>query len=208
METQAIKIPFKTQLRIAFIGGFIVWIISPIVLLSLLFNRGAKAWSLFGDDNSVDNSQETVINNYYGNAPQELAELADGIAEDYQVPPDLFFALLQAESAWNPRATSPKGARGLGQVMPATARQKCNITDPDDLYDPETNLHCSARILRAEIVYWSRRYEDIEDIIVHVLGSYNAGRQAVLERDAVNSFGETRRYIARIMHTMSQNGGE
>ena len=97
----------------------------------------------------------------------------------------LFRSLIQAESAFNPNAISPKGAIGLGQLMPGTARQLG--VDPHDI---EQNLDGAARYFLAQL----SRFGSVE----LALAAYNAGPHRVEEYGGVPPFQETRNYIARI----------
>ncbi|WP_241479101.1 lytic transglycosylase domain-containing protein [Leisingera sp. ANG-M1] len=97
----------------------------------------------------------------------------------------LFRSLIQAESAFNPKAISPKGAIGLGQLMPGTARQLG--VDP---YDIEQNLDGAARYFLAQL----SRFGSVE----LALAAYNAGPHRIEEYSGVPPFRETRNYIARI----------
>ncbi|MEO3415906.1 lytic transglycosylase domain-containing protein [Roseovarius sp. CAU 1744] len=97
----------------------------------------------------------------------------------------LFRALIEAESAYRPTATSPKGAYGLGQLMPATARQL-----GVDRTDMAQNLDGAARYLLTQLA-------DFQDIDL-ALAAYNAGPHRVREYGGVPPYRETRDYIARI----------
>jgi hypothetical protein len=119
--------------------------------------------------------------------------MARETAKKYGIYEELFLALITQESAWNPQAESPKGARGLGQVMPFNAA-KCDMTE-EDLWIPQCNLTCSAIILSEALNYW-------KGAIDHALAEYNAGRDAVKNRNALTEFKETRRYVARIRSIM------
>ncbi len=68
--------------------------------------------------------------------------------------PDLLFAIVAVESGFNPRAVSPRGARGLGQLLFGTARavDPERIRRPGDLFEPARNLDATARLLRALLV--------------------------------------------------------
>ena len=98
----------------------------------------------------------------------------------------LFVELIRAESAFDPRAVSPKGAQGLGQLMPATARE-LGVADP---FDPEENLDGAARYLGAQLA----RFGDVR----LALAAYNAGPHRVVEHGGVPPFRETRAYVAKI----------
>ena len=98
----------------------------------------------------------------------------------------LFTELVRAESAFDPRAISPKGAQGLGQLMPATAR-RLGVTDP---WDPIQNLDGAVRYLCAQL----ERFGDAR----LALAAYNAGPHRVVQYDGIPPYRETRAYVARI----------
>lgn len=81
-------------------------------------------------------------------ARSELVTLARRAARREEIDPALLTALIEVESSWNPEAVSPKGARGLTQLMPETARREFGLEDPDKLFDPETNLRLGTAHLR------------------------------------------------------------
>ena len=112
-------------------------------------------------------------------------------ADDWQV---LFRALVEAESSYNPTAVSPKGAYGLGQLMPDTARGLG--VDPRD---PSQNLDGAARYLLAQLA----TFKDID----LALAAYNAGPHRVVEYSGIPPFTETRDYIARIHGIRSRLAG-
>lgn len=109
-------------------------------------------------------------------------------ADDWQI---LFCALVEAESSYNPTAVSPKGAYGLGQLMPDTARALG--VDPRD---PSQNLDGAARYLLAQL----GTFKDIN----LALAAYNAGPHRVVEYSGIPPFAETRDYIARIHRIRSR----
>lgn len=98
----------------------------------------------------------------------------------------LVVALVAVESGWDPRAVSRAGARGLGQLMPATAAGL--RVDPDD---PEANLHGTVVHLAALL----RRYGDAP----RALAGYNAGSGAVDRYGGIPPFRETRLYVRRVL---------
>ena len=106
----------------------------------------------------------------------------------------LFQALVEAESSYNPTAVSPKGAYGLGQLMPDTARALG--VDP---HDPSQNLDGAARYLLAQLA----TFKDIN----LALAAYNAGPHRVVEYSGIPPFTETRDYIARIHRIRSRLAG-
>lgn len=112
-------------------------------------------------------------------------------ANEWQV---LFRALVEAESSYNPTAVSPKGAYGLGQLMPDTARGL-----GVDARDPSQNLDGAARYLLAQL----GTFKDID----LALAAYNAGPHRVVEYSGIPPFTETRDYIARIHRIRSRLAG-
>ncbi len=97
----------------------------------------------------------------------------------------LLRALIQTESAFNPNARSPKGAIGLGQLMPGTAKQLG--VDPHDMHQ---NLDGAARYFLAQL----SKFGSIE----LALAAYNAGPHRIEQYSGVPPFQETRNYITRI----------
>ncbi|QBF31670.1 lytic transglycosylase domain-containing protein [Thalassococcus sp. S3] len=108
--------------------------------------------------------------------------MARDAARRHGVPEDLFLRLVQQESNWNPKALSHKGAIGLAQLMPGTAR-KLRV-DPNDPYE---NLDGGAR-------YLSMQYRTFGSWRL-ALAAYNAGPGAVKKHGGIPPFKETRNYV-------------
>ena len=119
---------------------------------------------------------------------QRLTPAIQQVAVAYQLEPALLHAVISAESSYNPQARSPKGARGLMQLMPDTAR-RFGVSDPDD---PTENLHGGARYLR-----WLL---DLFTDLRLALAAYNAGEGAVQRYgNAIPPYPETRTYVQRVL---------
>jgi soluble lytic murein transglycosylase-like protein len=104
------------------------------------------------------------------------------------IRPDLVRAVVQVESAYNARATSPKGAMGLMQLMPATAR-RFGVRNP---YNPTENVRAGVAYLRQLL----DRYDNNEEL---ALAAYNAGPGAVDKYgETVPPYRETRNYVTKI----------
>jgi hypothetical protein len=112
--------------------------------------------------------------------------IIDTVAARHGVDATLVRAVIQVESAYERRARSPKGAMGLMQLMPATARQY-SVADP---YDPESNIEAGTRHLKSLM-------ERLP--LTLAIAAYNAGEAAVQRFRAVPPYPETRQYVARVL---------
>jgi soluble lytic murein transglycosylase-like protein len=122
-------------------------------------------------------------------ATQPYAPQVEEAARRHEVEPALLHAVITAESAYNPRAVSPKGAAGLMQLMPATARR----LGVDNVYDPDQNIQGGARYLKELL----QRFDN--DLSL-TLAAYNAGEQAVARYgNRVPPYRETRGYVAKVL---------
>lgn len=117
-------------------------------------------------------------------------ELAESAAHKYALPGAFVAGVMRTESNFNAAAISPKGAIGLMQLMPATARELG--VDPKK---PGENADAGARYLRDLLA----RYEDRPDQVVLALAAYNAGPAAVDRYHGVPPYRETREYILRVL---------
>jgi hypothetical protein len=109
-------------------------------------------------------------------------------AKRHELDPALLAAVAQVESAFDPRAVSPKGARGLLQLMPETAAR----FGVGDVFDAEENVDGGARYLR----WLLERYGGREDL---ALAGYNAGEGAVDRHSGIPPYGETRQYVRQVL---------
>jgi len=109
-------------------------------------------------------------------------------AKEYGVDEDLIRAVIQVESANNPNALSYKGAMGLMQLMPQTAKM-LGVTDA---WDPEQNI-------RGGVKYLSQLSDTFDGDIVKMLAGYNAGPGRVVQYDGVPPFAETQNYVKKIL---------
>jgi soluble lytic murein transglycosylase-like protein len=114
------------------------------------------------------------------------SEIIDLVAAEQDVPVKLVRAVIQVESAYNVRARSPKGAMGLMQLMPATAKQYA-VADP---YDPASNIEAGIKHLKSLL----QRLP-----VALALAAYNAGEAAVQRFDGIPPYPETRNYVSRIL---------
>jgi Transglycosylase SLT domain len=118
-----------------------------------------------------------------------LNQVVDAASASYHLDPDLVNSVIHAESGFKSHAVSPKGARGLMQLMPGTASQ----LGVNDAFDPKDNVTGGSRYLRELL-------ERYNFDLVKALAAYNAGPQRVEQYQGVPPFRETRAYVARIVH--------
>jgi len=117
------------------------------------------------------------------------------VALRHGISPLLVAAIIEAESEFNPRAVSRKGARGLMQLMPATASSLA----VHDSFDPYENIDGGVRHLR-------RLLDRFHGNIPLAVAAYNAGEQTVINYHGVPPYRETRRYVAKILRRINYRG--
>ena len=115
-------------------------------------------------------------------------EIIAAMSQAHGVDPMLVRALIQVESNYRPRAKSNKGAMGLMQLMPSTARQY-NLRNP---YDPTANIGAGVKHLKGLI-------DRMDGAIDMALAAYNAGEGAVKKFKGIPPYRETRNYVSRIL---------
>lgn len=125
---------------------------------------------------------------------RELDRIIEESAQRHGVDPNLVRALIKVESNFDARAVSPKGAMGLMQLMPGTART-LNVRNP---FDPQQNVDAGVRHLK-------RLLNDFNGDVKLSLAAYNAGAGAVARSNGVPRNAETRNYVKRIT-TLYGNG--
>jgi len=118
----------------------------------------------------------------------DIDSVIDALAVRHGVSPRLVRAVIEAESGWNPRAVSRKGAAGLMQLMPGTARGH-GVTDP---FDPEQNLDAGVAELGAQLRAYSGE-------LSLALAAYNAGGRAVARHGGIPPYRETIEYVRHVL---------
>ncbi len=116
------------------------------------------------------------------------AEIISSVSEAEGVNPMLVRALIQVESGYRPTARSRKGAMGLMQLMPSTAREY-NVRNP---FEPKANIEAGIKHLKTLIDRFGSSVE-------LALAAYNAGPGAVEKFNGVPPYRETRNYVTRIL---------
>lgn len=121
--------------------------------------------------------------------PPALAAWVSTAAQEHALDPALLHAVISVESGFNPRAQSPKGAQGLMQLMPETARR----LGVQDAWDPQQNIQGGARYLRGLL-------DQFDGNLELALAAYNAGENAVLRYGRqIPPYRETLAYVPRVL---------
>ncbi len=131
----------------------------------------------------------------FGRRPACAADIDRYINEAaarHHVDPNLVRALIKVESNFNPRAVSNKGAMGLMQLMPGTARQY-DVTNP---FDAAQNVNAGVRHLKGLL-------DNFRGDVSLTLAAYNAGQGAVERNGGIPPYAETRNYVRRITGLMA-----
>jgi soluble lytic murein transglycosylase-like protein len=121
-------------------------------------------------------------------------ETVNRIATENQISPRLVHSVIRAESNYDPNAISPKGAQGLMQLIPSTARR----FGVSNVFDPADNIQGGAKYLK----YLLSLYKGDESL---ALAAYNAGEGAVSRYGGIPPYPETQNYVAKIRRRLSDS---
>lgn len=124
----------------------------------------------------------------------EMREIARMAAVRNGVPPGLVDAVIQAESSYNPKAVSPRGAKGLMQLMPQTA----GMFGVEDPFSPKENIDAGVGLLKNLLDKYDGDYKK-------ALAAYNAGEGAVDRNGGVPPYNETQEYVNRVISLYLRN---
>ena len=153
-------------------------------------DRGAAGYGVgrsAGDERrlqSLFGGQRRVINEQYG-------DIIDQVSAKHNVDANLVKAMITVEAGYQSRARSRKGAMGLMQLMPATAR-RFNVKDP---YNPQSNIEGGIKYLKTLLDRFPERL---------AIAAYNAGEAAVERFRGVPPYAETRDYVTRVLHLVGR----
>lgn len=126
----------------------------------------------------------------------EYAELIRTVSAAHDLDPAVITAMIQVESNFDPFAVSHKGACGLLQLIPATAKR----FGVRDVFDPEDNVAGGARYFRWLLDRFENRME-------HALAAYNAGENAVSRYNGIPPYRETQNYVLKVLQKAETNAG-
>lgn len=142
-----------------------------------------------GDPPSERDAKHAQASSSESGDASRFADVIDEASRTFRVQPELLRAVIDVESRYNPKAVSDKGALGLMQVMPATARRFAG----GDMLNPRDNVLTGARYLRFLL-------DLFKDDVELTLAAYNAGENAVIRAGyRVPSLPETRLYVPRVL---------
>jgi len=165
------------------------WKSVPHVNVQAAKSAAAEVDQYLGKSSSEQNSSSRS-----GFTQREIDSAIDKAAARHNVDPNLVRALVKVESNFNPNAVSRKGAMGLMQLMPQTARQ-LKVSNP---FNPEENVDAGVRHLKQLL-------ESYGGDVRLSLAAYNAGSGAVARSSGIPKYAETRNYVKRI--TQLYGGG-
>jgi soluble lytic murein transglycosylase-like protein len=151
-------------------------------------------------NNIITSDEKKDISNYKGNKshisiPTSYSQIINRTSYKYRIEPYLVSAVIKVESNWDSQAVSRKGAKGLMQLMPSTAKEM-NVKNP---FDPEENIEGGTRYLR----YLLDRFNG--DIIL-ALAAYNAGPNRVEKFRDIPPIKETKQYVKKVLSIYNGQG--
>lgn len=136
-------------------------------------------------------TRPSEIRGYQGAGPggkTEIRNIVKMASAQHRVAPELVWAVISVESNFNTKAKSHKGAMGLMQIMPDTAK----FLDIDDPYDTRQNIAGGTRYLSELLVQFNGNHEK-------AIAAYNAGPGAVKKYGGIPPYRETRNYVSKVM---------
>ena len=173
------------------VGGFAVNYVAKQENIRLADQKTALA-KIKAPPSSTENLSKTQseyrpISVFGKKGERKLHPIILQTANRYQVDPALVNAIIMAESEYNPRAVSSRGARGLMQLMPATAEE----LGVKDSFNPKQNIDGGIR-------YFKQLVNQFDGDVILALAAYNAGSRKVRHYRGVPPFKATKRYIKKV----------
>ena len=166
----------------------------PISAIDSLSYLNDSTGSVQDAATSVDSSFSDLLKSKQNNSTVDLDALFTQAAQKYGVPENLLKAVANAESSFNPEATSSCGAMGVMQLMPGTAAG-LGVTDA---YDPEQNIMGGAKYLGQLLSQFNGNTE-------LAVAAYNAGPGNVTKYGGVPPFAETQAYVEKVLSSCGED---
>ena len=205
--TRGVASGFSRKNLACLLAGLVLFLLCPVTASAQIYAWRDASGNLVLSDKAKDPSAKTYSISPAVDTTVRTTRPLNKRAAQYQslieehaslnsVSIDLVRALIQAESAFNPRAVSPKGALGLMQLMPATAAE-FGVTD---VFNPAQNV-------RAGVKYLKQLLDTYEGRVELALAAYNAGPGAVKKYGGkVPPYRETQNYVSRIQGSTGTTG--
>jgi soluble lytic murein transglycosylase-like protein len=191
-ETALLVIAFLLPYQVQAVGvyvtksenGRMVYTNAPVAKNStLLFDNHTTG------KRAAKSSAGLVQKNGSRDVPKDISHHIENAAARYDIEPSLISAVIYVESGFNQAAISPKGARGLMQLMPETAKRY----GAEDLHDVRTNVHAGTAYLRDLLFMFDGRID-------LALAGYNAGENAVRKyKNNIPPYPETKHYVSAVL---------
>ena len=150
-----------------------------------------KRFKIFMRDLKKDKELRTKLKYASSVNPAEFEQLIKSCSEKYGVNPSLVKAVIHAESGYNPNAVSSKGASGLMQLMPSTAKS----LKVADRFNPKDNVEGGVKYLRFLL-------DTFRGDVSLAVAAYNAGLNKVAKYGGIPPYNETRTYVNRVLSYM------
>jgi soluble lytic murein transglycosylase-like protein len=131
---------------------------------------------------------EKTILTTISKVPERIQQVIEDAARKYQIPAEIIRAIVKVESNFNPQAVSSEGARGLMQLMPATAKE----LGVKNSFDIRENVEAGSR-------YFKEMLDRFDGKIELALAAYNAGPGAVSRHKGIPPYRETQNYVKKVM---------
>jgi soluble lytic murein transglycosylase-like protein len=183
--------------RVLAVGcGVVAWLspsqsMRPDQIVALVDARGHKVYVNTGEPSTrlqwMSRSFRGTCTSRNRIPSPDIERLVQQTSYRFQVDPDLVHAIIKAESAYDPKAMSNKGAMGLMQLIPATA-QRFGVANP---FDPRQNIE-------AGVTYLKHLLDLFGGDLELSLAAYNAGEHRVLRKGAIPAIPETREYVRKV----------
>jgi soluble lytic murein transglycosylase-like protein len=186
-------------LVVVLVGAVVAPVFSPVRADELLYYKDKNGNIIF--TNTAPSPEAKPVPRLRGGPAQRVVSLPatpydpyiEMVARDNGVDPSLVKAVALVESGFNPKARSAKGARGLMQLMPATAKQY----GVSDIHDPYQNLNAGTKHLAGLL-------DQYNGDVTLALAAYNAGSGAVTRYGGVPAYAETQDYVKKVQAKMGR----
>ncbi len=139
------------------------------------------------DENAGGHSVYGALSGYMNKKEQLFHPIIIQVSSRHQIDPALVKAIIMAESGYNPKAISKKGAKGLMQLMPSTAQ----ALGVEDIFNPKQNISGGVR-------YFKQLVNRFDGDIKLALAAYNAGSRNVRQYQGIPPFKSTQYYIEKV----------